>query len=437
MSTATSTSTAGTAVDAPSDASFGAHFDALETRAPEVREHALLAALSRQVAHARKHAPYFADVLAGIDPRAVDSRAALAALPVTRKSELTARQRAVPPLGGLNATPVGGLRHLFQSPGPIHEPDGHAGDWWRTARAMFAAGFRKGELVYNTFSYHFTPAGMMMETGAHQLGCCVFPAGVGQTESQVHALAALRPSAYTGTPSFLKLLLERGEEMGLPCGSLTKALVSGEACPPPLRAWLQARGITARQMYGTADVGLIAYETEGGDGWVVDEGVLVEIVEPGGTQPMPAGETGEVVVTVLGNGDYPLIRFGTGDLSAIVVDSAQRPSPCGRTNIRLKGWLGRADQTTKVKGMFVHPGQVAEVVRRHPEIRAARLVVSGAVGADVMTLHCDATHHDDALATAIGTSMREVLRLRGEVRFVAPDSLPQDGKSIEDARRYD
>ncbi|WP_354685641.1 AMP-binding protein [Cupriavidus necator] len=413
------------------------HFDSLETRAPEVRERALLAALARQVAHARDNAPYFAEMLSDVDPRLLSSRAALAALPVTRKSELSARQRALPPLGGLNATPLGGLRHVFQSPGPIHEPDGHDADWWRIARAMFAAGFRAGDLVYNTFSYHFTPAGMMMETGAHRLGCCVFPAGVGQTESQVQALAALQPAAYAGTPSFLKLLLERGDEMGMPCTSLSKALVSGEALPPSLRAWFKERGVRVQQMYGTADVGLIAYETEGGDGWVVDEGVLVEIVEPGGSKPMPEGETGEVVVTVLGNGDYPLIRFGTGDLSAVVADSSKHPSPCGRTNIRLKGWLGRADQATKVKGMFVHPGQVADVIRRHPEIRAARLVVTGAVGADVMTLHCDATREDEALQRAVAESLREVMRLRGEVAFVPAGSLPQDGKLIEDARRYD
>jgi len=413
------------------------YFDSLETRDPAEREAALMAALARQVAHAQSHAPYFAEVLCDVDAREITSRAALAALPVTRKSELTARQRLAPPLGGLNATPLGGLRHVFQSPGPIHEPDGFSADWWRTARAMFAAGFRAGDLVYNTFSYHFTPAGMMMESGAHRLGCCVFPAGVGQTESQVQALASLQPSAYAGTPSFLKLLIERGEEMGMPCTSLSRALVSGEACPPALRAWLLEHGITARQMYGTADLGLIAFETEAGDGWVVDEGVLVEIVEPGGTQPMPEGETGEVVVTVLGNGDYPLIRFGTGDLSAIVADSSHRASPCGRTNIRLKGWLGRADQTTKVKGMFVHPGQVADVVRRHPEIRAARLVVTGTVGADVMTLHCDVTRDHEALARAICDSMREVMRLRGEVRFAPAGSLPQDGKVIEDARRYD
>ncbi|PLQ02144.1 phenylacetate--CoA ligase family protein [Cupriavidus pauculus] len=413
------------------------YFDSLETRAPAEREAALIAAVARQVAHAQAHASYFAEILCDFDAREITSRNALALLPVTRKSELSARQRLAPPLGGLNATPLGSLRHVFQSPGPIHEPDGFAADWWRTARAMFAAGFRAGELVYNTFSYHFTPAGMMMESGAHKLGCCVFPAGVGQTESQVQALASLQPTAYAGTPSFLKLLIEKGGEMGLPCGSLSKALVSGEACPPALRAWLLDHGITARQMYGTADVGLIAFETDGGDGWVVDEGVLVEIVEPGGTKPMPEGEVGEVVVTVLGNGDYPLIRFGTGDLSAIVAESTHRASPCGRTNIRLKGWLGRADQTTKVKGMFVHPGQVAEVLRRHPEIRAARLVVTGTIGADVMTLHCDATRVDEGLALAVADSMREVMRLRGEVRFAAPGSLPQDGKSIEDARSYD
>ncbi|WP_341247779.1 phenylacetate--CoA ligase family protein [Cupriavidus pauculus] len=413
------------------------YFDSLETRAPAEREAALMTALAQQIAHAQAHAPYFAEVLCEVDAREVRSREALALLPVTRKSELAARQRAAPPLGGLNATRVGALRHVFQSPGPIHEPDGFAADWWRTARAMFAAGFRAGDLVYNTFSYHFTPAGMMMESGAHRLGCCVFPAGVGQTESQVQALASLQPAAYAGTPSFLKLLIERGAEMGAPCGSLSKALVSGEACPPALRAWLQDHGIVARQMYGTADLGLIAYETDGGDGWVVDEGVIVEIVEPGGSKPMPEGETGEVVVTVLGNGDYPLIRFGTGDLSAVVADSSHRASPCGRTNIRLKGWLGRADQATKVKGMFVHPGQVADVVRRHPEIRAARLVVTGAVGNDAMTLHCDATRDDEGLARAIAESMREVMRLRGDVQFVAAGSLPQDGRVIEDARRYD
>lgn len=412
------------------------YFDALETREPAVRERELLASLARQLVHAKAHAPYFAEQLRDVEPAAIDSRAALAALPVTRKAQLAELQRVRGPLGGLNATPLGGLRHIFQSPGPLHEPDGHAPDWWRTARAMFAAGFRRGDLVYNTFSYHFTPAGMMMETGAHRLGCCVFPAGVGQTDSQVQALSLLRPAAYAGTPSFLKILLEKGDELGQPC-SLAKALVSGEALPPSLRDWFATRGVKVHQMYGTADVGLIAYETDGGDGWVVDEGVLVEIVEPGGTQPMPEGEVGEVVVTVLGNADYPLIRFGTGDLSAIVPGSSQRPSPCGRTNIRLKGWLGRADQTTKVRGMFVHPGQVGEVLRRHPELRAARLVVTGSVGADVMTLHCEASGDDAALAEAIAGSMRDVMRLKGEVRFVSPGSLPQDGRLIEDARRYD
>lgn len=412
------------------------YFDALETRTPELREEALFAALSKQIAHAQAHAPYFAQRLRDVDPRAVTSRAALAALPVTRKSELASMQKATPPLGGLNATPLGNLRHVFQSPGPIHEPDGYGPDWWRTARALFAAGFRAGDLVYNTFSYHFTPAGLMMESGAHQLGCCVFPAGVGQTEMQVQALSMLRPTAYVGTPSFLRILLEKSAEAGQPCTSLTKALVSGEALPPSLRDWLAGQGVAVRQTYASADLGLIAYEAEGCDGWVVDENVLVEIVEPGGTQPMPEGEVGEVVVTVLGNADYPLIRFGTGDLSAIVAGSSQRASPCGRTNIRLKGWLGRADQTTKVKGMFVHPGQVAEVVRRHPEIRAARLIVSGTPGVDVMTLHCDAASDDAGLRDAVAGSLREVTRLRGEVCFVAAGSLPQDGKLIEDARDY-
>lgn len=412
------------------------HFDSLETRAPELRERELLAALARQVAHAQAHAPYFAEALRGVDARALVSREALAALPVTRKADLAARQAALAPLGGLNATPLGRLRHVYRSPGPIHEPDGHGEDWWRVGRAMFAAGFRAGDLVYNTFSYHFTPAGMMMESGAHRLGCCVFPAGVGQTESQVQALAELQPQAYAGTPSFLKILLERADELGQPCAGLRKALVSGEALPPSLRGWFTARGIQVRQMYGTADVGLIAYESEGADGWVVDEGVLVEIVEPGGTRPMAEGETGEVVVTVLANGDYPLVRFGTGDLSAVVPDSARRPSACGRTNIRLKGWLGRADQAAKVKGMFVHPGQVAEIVRRHPEVRAARLVVTGAVGNDAMTLHCEG-EAGAALAEAVAASLRDITRLRGEVRFVAAGSLPQDGKLIEDARRYD
>lgn len=412
------------------------YFDALETRAPDVREADQMAALARQVAHAKANAPYFTQLLRDVDPSVLTSREVLATLPVTRKSDLTARQQASPPLGGLNGTPLSGLRHMFQSPGPIHEPDGHGPDWWRTARAMHAAGFRAGDLVYNTYSYHFTPAGMMMETGAHRLGCCVFPAGVGQTESQVQALASLRPAAYAGTPSFLKLLLERGAELGLQ-NSLEKALVSGEALPPSLRAWFGERGIRVFQMYGSADLGLMAYETDGGDGWVVDEGVLVEIVEPGGTRTMPEGETGEVVVTILANGDYPLIRFGTGDLSAFVSGSSERPSPCGRTNRRLKGWLGRADQTTKVKGMFVHPGQVAEVLRRHPEVHAARLVVSGEAGADVMTLRCEATREDEPLARAIADSMRDVMRLRGEVAFVPSGSLPQDGKVIEDARRYD
>ncbi|MGY8527142.1 phenylacetate--CoA ligase family protein [Paracidovorax citrulli] len=415
------------------------YFDHLETRPHDERERALLAALSRQVDHARRHAPFYAVALRDVDTAALTSRAALASLPVTRKALLGQMQRQVPPLGGLNATPLSGLRHLFQSPGPLNEPDGHASDWWRTARAMHAAGFRQGDLVYNTFSYHFTPAGMMMESGAHRLGCCVFPAGVGQTEAQVQAIAALQPAAYAGTPSFLKILMEKFAEQGQRC-SFSRALVSGEALPSALRGWFEEQGTQVRQMYGTADLGLIAYEAAGADGWVVDEGVLVEIVEPGGTQPVPEGEVGEVVVTVLANPDYPLIRFATGDLSAIVAGSSRQPSPCGRTNIRLRGWLGRADQTTKVRGMFVHPGQVADVVRRHPEIAQARLVITGEPGSDVMTLHCvlrgEVPGQAPALAEAIRGSLRDGLRLKGEVRFVDPGSLPEDGKLIEDARNH-
>nr|WP_255581665.1 AMP-binding protein [Cupriavidus sp. AU9028] len=411
----------------------------METRPPEERERDLLAALARQVEHARRHAPFYAVSLRDVEPQSLTSRAALAALPVTRKARLAEMQRQVPPLGGLNATPLSGLRHLFQSPGPLHEPDGHGSDWWRTARAMYAAGFRQGDLVYNTFSYHFTPAGMMMESGAHRLGCCVFPAGVGQTEAQVQAIAMLQPAAYAGTPSFLKILMEKAAEQGQRC-SFSRALVSGEALPSALRAWFEEQGIQVRQMYGSADLGLIAYEAAGSDGWVVDEGVLVEIVEPGGTEPMPEGEVGEVVVTVLSNPDYPLIRFATGDLSAIVPGSSRQASPCGRTNLRLRGWLGRADQTTKVRGMFVHPGQVAEVVRRHPEIHQARLVITGEPGADIMTLHCvlrGAAAGDEApLSEAIRASLRDVLRLKGEVRFAAPGSLPEDGRLIEDARNH-
>jgi phenylacetate-CoA ligase len=416
--------------------------DALETRPPEAREAELMRRLPAQVAHAQALAPAFAEVLAGVDAAGVNTRAALARLPVTRKHELLDRQqaqRAVDPFGGFatigwrGRLAARGARRVFQSPGPIYEPEGEAGDYWRAARALHAAGFRAGDLVHNSFSYHLTPAGAMMESGAHALGCAVFPAGVGNTELQLQAMAELAPHGYVGTPSFLKILLDRAAETGITLPSLTKALVSGEACPPSLRDWLRAHGVEAYQCYATADLGLIAYETSARDGLVLDEGVIVEIVRPGTADPVAEGEVGELVVTTL-NPDYPLIRFGTGDLSALLPG----PCPSGRTNARIKGWLGRADQTAKVRGMFVHPSQVAEVARRHAEIGKARLVVSGMMADDRMTLHVEVRSGGaQGLAERVAQSVRDVTKLRAEVQLREPGSLPNDGKVIEDARRYE
>jgi len=409
--------------------------DALETRAPAEREAALLAALPGQIAHARRAAPAFADILAGIDPAAVTSRAALARLPVTRKSELLARQQAARDtdvFGGFSTLGFGpAMPHVFSSPGPMYEPEGLRRDYWRMARALYAAGFRAGELAHNCFSYHFVPAGLMMESGAHALGCTVFPGGTGQTEQQVQAMAELKPAGYIGTPSFLKIIVEKAAEMGVALPSVRKALVSAEAFPPSLRDWLAARGIAGYQCYATADLGLVAYETEAREGLVLDEGVLVEIVRPGTGDPVAEGEVGEVVVTTL-NPDYPLIRFGTGDLSAVLPGAC----PTGRTNTRIKGWMGRADQTTKVRGMFVHPAQVAEIARRFPEVVKARLVVSGEMASDAMALQVEATSLPEGLAERIGQAVREVTKLRGAVALLAPGSLPNDGKVIEDARSY-
>ncbi len=408
------------------------YFDVLETRAPEEREQAQMAALPALLAHARAYAPAYAELHAGVDPAAVNSRAALAALPVVRKSELHDRQQAARPFGGFVGPWRGRVARVFASPGPIYEPEGRGADYWRTARAMFAAGFRAGDLVHNSFSYHMTPGAWIMEAGAQALGCTVFPGGVGQTEQQVQALVDLRPDAYCGTPSFLKILLDKGDELGADVSCLTKALVSGEAFPPSLRDALLARGVAAYQAYATADLGVIAYETSAREGLLVDEGVLLEIVRPGTGEPVPDGEVGEVVVTSF-NSDYPLIRFGTGDLSAILVGV----SPCGRSNRRIKGWLGRADQTTKVKGMFVHPAQVADVLKRHAEVVRARLVVDNAGGADRMTLHCEVAAPPEGLEAALLASVREITKLRGEVVFCAVGSLPNDGKVIEDIRKYE
>ena len=411
-----------------------AFYDALETRAPAEREHALMQALPGQVAHAQRHAPAFAELLAGVDAGSVTSREALARLPVTRKSELLERQqaqRAINPFGGFSAIGWGTARRVFQSPGTIYEPEGRAADYWRIARAMHAAGFAAGELIHNSFSYHLTPAGSMMETGAHAIGCTVFPGGVGNTELQLQAIAELRPSGYAGTPSFLKILVDKAAEAGQAL-SIKKALLSGEAFPPALRDWLAERGITGYQAYATADVGLIAYETAAREGLVIDEGVIVEIVRPGSGEPVAVGEVGELVVTTL-NPDYPLIRFGTGDLSAVLPGSC----PTGRSNGRIKGWMGRADQSAKVRGMFVHAKQVAEIASRFPEILRARLVVEGEMANDRMTLKLEVSAQSEGLADKVAGAIRDVTKLRGEVVLLTPGSLPNDGRVVEDLRKFD
>ncbi len=413
------------------------HYDALETRPPAEREAALLAALPQQIAHARTRSAAFAELLGRVDALAVDSRAALADLPVIRKHELLERQKAARAaggdvFGGFSALGFGArMPRVFASPGTIYEPEGARKDYWRMARAMFAAGFRPGELIHNSFSYHFVPAGSMMETGAHALGCTVFPGGTGQTEQQVQAMLELQPAGYIGTPSFLKIIVDKAQEMGVALPSLKKAMFGGEAFPPSVRDWFLGRGITGYQCYATADLGLIAYETEAREGLVLDENVLVEIVRPGTGDPVAEGEVGELVVTSF-NPDYPLIRFGTGDLSAMLPG----PCPTGRTNHRIKGWMGRADQTTKIRGMFVHPGQVADIARRFPEVLKARLVVSGEMASDSMILQVEAASVPLGLERRISEAIRDITKLRGEVELKAPGSLPNDGKVIEDARSY-
>ena len=415
-------------------------FDALELRDPGEREAALMKALPAQVAAAQATAA-FAEILGDVDAAAIGSRRALAQLPVTRKHELLERQkarRAHDPFGGFSAIGWRGqgaarpARRVFQSPGPIYEPEGAGADYWRMGRALFAAGFRAGDLVHNSFSYHLTPAGSMLESGASAIGCTVFPGGVGNTELQLQALAELRADAYAGTPSFLRILLEKADADGVALPALRKASVGGEAFPAALRDQLRARGIEAYQSYGTADLGLIAYETEAREGLVLDEGVIVEIVRPGSGEPVADGEVGEVVVTTL-NPDYPLLRFGTGDLSAVLPG----PCPTGRTNARIKGWMGRADQTAKVRGMFVHASQVAELLKRHPELSRARLVVEGEMANDRMTLHAEAATRVEGLAAAVAASVRDLTKLRCEVRLAEPGTLPNDGKLIEDLRRID
>ena len=433
-------------------------YDGLETRPAAQREANLMAALPGHVAGAQRATSAFAELLAGVSASAVSSRAALAKLPVLRKHALLDRQKALreqavssasahepsahegalhEPFGGFSAIGWRGLRagqgarRVFQSPGPIYEPEGQASDYWRMARAIFAAGLRANDLAHCSFSYHLTPAGAMMEGGAHAVGCTTFAGGIGNTELQLQAIADLRPQGYIGTPSFLKILVEKAAETGVSLAFMTKAMVGGEAFPPSLRDWLIERGIQAYQSYATADAGLIAYETSAREGLVLDESIVLEIVRPGTGDPVADGEVGEVVVTVL-NPDYPMVRFGTGDLSAVMAG----PCPTGRSNTRIKGWLGRADQTTKVRGMFVHPSQVAEVLRRHAEIGRARLVIEGEMANDRMTLRIEVAGAPDGLANAVAGSVRDITKLRGDIELVAPGSLPNDGKVIEDARSY-
>jgi len=413
------------------------YYDALETRDPEARRAELLTAVAAQVRHAMAHAPGYAQILAGVDARDLASFAAIAALPVTRKSELAQLQKAQPPFGGLAAHSRGAggrLKYLFASPGPIYELAAHRDDYWRFARALFAAGIRAGDVAHNAFSYHLTPAGAMGDSGCHALGCAVIPAGVGHTEQQVEVIRDLKPDAYLGTPSFLKILLQKADDLGADVSSIKKALVSGEALPPSTRGYLDERGVTALQAYATADLGLIAYETVADHGLIIDEAVYLEIVRPGSGQVVADGEVGEVVVTTL-NPDYPLIRFATGDLSAIMGGH----SACGRTNRRIKGWMGRADQTAKVRGMFVHPAQIEQVLQRHREITRARLVIDWVGESDRMTLKCEspfAGGADPSLPAAIAASIRDLCKVRGEVELVEPGGLPNDGGVIEDARKY-
>lgn len=403
------------------------HFDTLETRDPAAREADLFARLPANIAHAMT-APGWARHLAGIDPKSVTGRAALAKLPVLRKSSLSALQKETPPFGGFNVTPAGRAKRLFMSPGPIFEPEGQRGDY-NAARALFAAGMREGDVVHNCFSYHLTPGAFILEAGAHALGCAVIPGGVGNTEAQLDAIAQLRPSGYVGTPDFLKILLDAAEKAGKDASSIKRGLVSGAALPASLRAELLGRGIAVKQTYAVAETGVISYESDAPEGMIVNEDMIVEIVRPGTGDPVAEGEVGEVVVTSF-NPDYPMIRLATGDMSAVLAGQ----SPCGRTNTRIKGWMGRADQTAKVKGMFVRPEQVAEVAKRHPELARVRLVVSRENEQDAMMLNAESSNNDASFANAIAETLQAVTKLKGAVKLVAPGSLPNDGKVIADER---
>jgi len=407
-------------------------YDDLEVRDPQRRETDLMAALSAQIAHAKAKSSHYAVAFADLDPAGINSRAALAAMPTTRKSDLAALQKKNPPLGGINTIPLSELSHIFASPGGLYEPDADRKDYWRYARALWAAGVRRGNIVHNTFSYHLTPAGMLVENGCRAIGCPVVPGGVGNTEIQIQLMADLKPDFFIGTPSFLRILLTKAKELGHDLSNLKNGLVGAEALPPSLRQELSDLGVSVLQGYGTADLGSVAYESKAVDGMIIDEGVIVEIVEPQGTKPVAEGEVGEVVVTTL-NPTYPLVRFATGDLSAILPGI----SPCGRTNMRICGWMGRADQSTKFKGMFVHPSAIMQIAARHPEITKARMVISSENNNDAMTLKFAAPGADPSLVTAVEASIQTVLKLRGGAELVEAKSLPDDGLAIEDMRSYE
>ena len=407
-------------------------YDKLETREPEERQQSLLEAVRAQLAHAKANTIVYAELLDAIDPEDIVDAKAYSKIPLTRKSELIKLQQDNRPPGGFTANNVSPFTHIYASPGPIYEPGFAVADFWRLARSLYASGFRSGDLVHNSFSYHLAPAGMMLESGAHALGCAIIPAGVGQTELQVQTIADLKPQAYVGTPSFLKIILEKADELKTDASSIKKALVSGEALPQQLRDSFSEREVRVQQCYATADLGLIAYESSAQQGLIVDEGVYLEIVRPGSGDLVEDGEVGEVVVTSLSR-EYPLIRFATGDLSAIM----SGVSPCGRTNRRIKGWMGRADQTAKVRGMFVHPEQVNKVIERHTEIVRARLVIDWIEQADAITLKCETTFRDESLISAIAFSIRDICKIRGNVELLAVNDLPNDGKVIDDIREYD
>ncbi len=413
------------------------YFDALEARDPAEREAALFAALPVQIAWAKEEAPAYGARLADVRPAEVTDRGALAKLPVLRKSEIARLQSESPPFGGLNSKPAGSVGRIFSSPGPIYELDDGDSDYARFARALFAAGFRPAMVVHNSLAYHLTPGGWMLDGGARALGCSVIAGGIGNTEQQLAAIGQVRPEGFAGTPDYLKVLLDKAAETGRDASSIRHAMVSGGALFPSLREEYRTRGVSCFQCYATAELGLIAYESAAADGtpnpgMVLDEALILEIVRPGTGDPVPEGEVGEVVVTNF-NRAYPMIRLATGDLSAVMSE----PSPCGRTNQRIKGWMGRADQTTKVKGMFVHPGQIAEVLARHPEVIKGRLEVTRKDEQDAMTLACESETQDEALVLAVAESLAQVTKMKGQVVLAAPGSLPNDGKVIDDQRSYE